>query len=277
MQDGPVISDERSLRAAARTALLIGIWVGGPLFALRQFILYHQHHGIGIDCHAYWLTAHQSLYNAAPLTRDAYLYSPAFAQVIRPIAELPFGWFYAIFLAIDVASVAWLLAPLGWRWAIPMVMLSSHEFVLGQIIGLLTVCAVLGITGNGGFWAFGWLTKIAPGIIGFTWLGVGRDWRKLGQGVAWTAGITAVSFVIWPSAWVDWVHFLFGSAGGGSQYASVRLVLAIGMTAVAARRHWWWALPFLLILGIPVWGLQSITYLYSLPRLHVATVTPEAS
>jgi hypothetical protein len=49
--------------------------------------------GAGYDSHAYWLTRRGSRYLAAPGRHDAYLYSPAFAQVIRPLTLLPWPVF----------------------------------------------------------------------------------------------------------------------------------------------------------------------------------------
>jgi hypothetical protein len=115
------LKTDLDLRQAAILGLLIGLWIGGPVFAVRRFLIYGRDHDIGQDAHAYWLTARiPHLYTAPPGTHDAFLYSPAFAQVIRPIAELPFDWFVAIMIAIDAACYAWLLAPLGWKWAVPL-------------------------------------------------------------------------------------------------------------------------------------------------------------
>lgn len=261
------LRSEYSLRNAATAGLLVGMWVGGPLYVWRQFSMYHRLGWLGIDCHAYWLTGAGPLYSAPPHTRDAYLYSPAFAQVIRPLTDLPFPWFYALFAVIDVACVAWLLWPLGWRWTVPLLMLDAHEFVLGQVIGLLTVCAVVGVLGRSGFWSFPWLTKVAPGMLGVVWHGVRGEWRNLGMALLWPAVLALVSAVLWPAAWLDWLRFLRHSAHGDPT-ATIRLVLAVMLVALGARLRWRWVVPVALLLGAPVVGPQSVTYLAGVVRLR---------
>lgn len=66
----------------------------------------------GYDSHAYWLAWRHPLYGAAPTTPDAYLYSPAFAQLIWPLAQLPWPVFATIYSLLLLAILAWLLKPL---------------------------------------------------------------------------------------------------------------------------------------------------------------------
>lgn len=246
--------------------LLVGIWIGGPVFTVRQFLTYGHAGAIGGDAHAYWLTAHSDhLYGAPPGSRDAFLYSPAFAQVIRPLAELPFAWFAALVIAADVACVAWLLWPLGWRWAIPLLLMVPREFVLGNIYGLLTVAVVLALTGRPGWWAAGWLTKVTPGGLGLLWHCARGEWRRAAASVFWTVGLAAVSIALWPSAWGDWARFLTSSDSG--PWVAVRLALAACLVVAGARRDWRWAAPVALVIGAPVWGAKNLVMLAALPRI----------
>jgi hypothetical protein len=230
-----------------------------------------------VDAHAYWLTAHQTeLYTTAPGTLNAYLYSPAFAQVIRPLAELPFSWFAGIVVAVDVACAAWLLAPLGWRWAIPLLMLLPQEFLLGNIFGMLAVSAVLAISGRPAGWALGWLTKITSGALGFVWHGARREWHELVVGMAWTGGISALSFVLWPGAWIAWFEFLLTHSAGGA-WVLMRTVAAMVLVMVGARRQWWWCVPVALVISAPMVGAKNLTYLTGLARLRPSTEQHEVS
>lgn len=252
----------------ARRALLVALWCVAPLVTLLPWQDFVRRDRLFVDAHAYWLTAHQGhLYTSAPGTLNAYLYSPAFAQVIRPLAELPFPWFAGVVVSVDLACTSWLLAPLGWRWAIPILMLLPQEFLLGNIFGVLAMSAVLAVSGRPGGWALGWLTKITSGALGFVWHGVRREWRELLVGVAWTGGISAASFLLWPGAWVAWFHFLMTSSAGGASLL-VRTLVATALVVVGARRQWWWCLPVAFVISAPLVGAKNLTYLAGLARLR---------
>jgi hypothetical protein len=250
-----------------RRVLVIESWAAGAIIAGMFWIGYARHDDIGEDAHAYWLagqTTHP--YGSAPGTVDAYLYSPLFAQTMHPLSGLPFAWFAALVIAIDVAAIAWLLKPLGWRWAIPILLALSPEFVLGQVIGLLTVTAVLGVTGRAGWWALGWLTKITPGVIGTVWHTAHGEWRRVVAAFAWTAALAGVSYLTWPEGWHQWTSFLLSTPG--SPLVTFRTIAALGLVIIGARRRWWWVLPVALFVSAPTIGVQNIAYFTGLVRLH---------
>jgi hypothetical protein len=244
------------------------MWVWAPIHTVRAGLFFHDHHILAMDAHAYWLTAHQNhLYASAPGTVDAYLYSPAFAQVIRPLAELPFVWFAVVLVAVDVACAAWLLAPLGWRWAIPILLLLPEEFLLGNISGILALAAVLAMTGRPGAWSLGWLTKITPGALGFVWHAARGTWVEVATGAAWTAAIVIVSFLAWPSAWFEWFAFLQTSSSGAG-WVAVRLAAAVVLVVVGGRRNWPYCVPIALVISAPMVGVKNLTFLAALVRLR---------
>jgi hypothetical protein len=243
---------EQTSRSSAflRRLLLIEFWLAGAVTSYLFWVGYAREGAIGEDAHAYWLTAHTDhLYGAPPGAMDAFLYSPAFAQVIRPLTTLPFAWFCVIVIAVDVAAFIWLMWPLGWRWWVPLLGFLAPELVLGQVTGLLTVAAVLAVTGRAGWWAAGWLTKVTPGVLGATWCVGRRDWRGLGMSLAWSGAIAALSFVVWPRAWFDWVGFLRSSPG--SPRLAVLTAAALGLALLGARRGWLWVIPVGLLLSAP--------------------------
>jgi hypothetical protein len=263
------VTDLRSRPSAGLLprVLLIESWAAGAIIAGMFWIGYARHGGIGEDAHAYWLAGQTSHpYGAAPGTMDAYLYSPLFAQVMHPLAVLPFAWFASLVIAIDVAAIAWLLRPLGWRWAIPILLALSPEFVLGQVIGLLTVTAVLGLTGRAGWWAFGWLTKITPGAMGTFWHGARGEWHRVVVAFTWTAALFGVSYLTWPEGWHEWIAFLLTSPG--SLLVTLRAIAALVLVAIGARRRWWWVMPVALFVSAPTIGVQNVAYFAGLVRLH---------
>jgi hypothetical protein len=258
---------DHDLRRAVRIGVILGLWLAGTYLTIDTLVSYAHYGGVAKDAHAYWLTAHGGkLYGIPPGSRDAYLYSPAFAQVVRPLALLPFGVFAAICMVLDAAAFVWLLRPLGWVWTAPIMLFTVPELMPAQVTGIITATVVLAATGRGGWSAVGWLTKITPGALLAAWLVSRRDWRGLAAAVTWTAGITLVSFVIWPSAWLDWFHFL--TTTSNSPWTAVRGVVALALVLVGGRRGWWWVVPVALVVSAPVLGgLYVLTALTGLARL----------
>src|SRR5262245_56278888 len=63
---------------------LVSLWLLACVFAL--FTLLAPSRFYGFDSHAYWLAwQHSDMYGLKPNQQDAYLYSPAFAQLIWPL------------------------------------------------------------------------------------------------------------------------------------------------------------------------------------------------
>jgi hypothetical protein len=245
-----------------------------PLWACGAYVVWYviaRYPGMGLaaaDARAYWLTAHhRHLYSGRPGTHDAYVYSPAFAQLIHPLAALPWVLFVAVWALIEIAAFAWLLAPLGWRWAMPLVMVCSIEIGIGNIYGVLGVALVLGMR-YAGAWAFPLLTKITPGV-GLLWFAVRRDWRALGGAVAVTAIVAATSYLLAPGAWQGWIRFLYDNAGSDGTLP-YRVLLGAGLAVLAARRNAAWLLgPAVLVASPVLGGWLPVVFLAVIPRLRL--------
>jgi hypothetical protein len=147
------------------------LWLAGV------FAIVHSVPDFGYDSHAYWLTAHHAqLYRIAPTLKDSFEYSPAFAQLIAPVAHfVPWLAFGMLWSLAETIAFSWLLAPLGWRLGVPLVMCCGDEIARGNIYAFLAVAIVLGAT-RGWPWAIPMLTKITPGL-GPVWFALRRDWR----------------------------------------------------------------------------------------------------
>ncbi len=139
----------------------------------------------------------------------AFLYFPAFAQIVGSVARLmPLEWFLA---AWTFGAVA-VLGLLGGRWAalfllLPPVMV---ERMVGNIHLLLALAVVAGFRWPA-TWAFVLLTKVTPGV-GLAWFVARRDWRSLSIALGATAAIAAVSFVLAPDLWRQWIDLLLNQA-----------------------------------------------------------------
>ena len=261
----PRLIDPDFVRAAA-TGLLLGAWVAGVGVALYATVF--KGSAFGMDSHAYWVAGRMANpYHAAPGAEDAFLYSPLFAQVMRPLSLLPwpmFGWFW---VAIDGAAVIWLIQPLAMRWRIPVLLLCIPEVQVGNIHGLLALALVLALS-QPAYAAFAVLTKIAPAAPTVMWFVARGEWRKLLALATMTLTLVTVSFALSPYLWMAWGHFLLAHRGEGSGLIA-KFVAAIAITLVGARRNWVWLLPVAVCIALPMDGvsLHGLVVLTAIPRL----------
>jgi hypothetical protein len=244
------------------------LWVALAALMARAVMYFSSVHQVGVDAHAYWLAGrHDHLYGRPPMMRDAFLYSPAFKQVIWPIAQLPWPCFYALWALAEAAAFAWLVRPLGWAWGVPIVLLCGFEVIAGNIMGFLAVAVVLGMRRTVA-WSLPLLTKV---VIGFgpLWFAVRRDWAAVGRVAGATAAIVAVSIAIAPGDWAAWVRFLAHNTGADPSLP-FRFVAAAGLVVFAARREKAWLLAPAVVLASPVLHgvVQYLTVLTAIPRLR---------
>jgi hypothetical protein len=244
------------------------IWIIGAGMLFVAVSYYVGIGRIGTDAHAYWLTGQSwyEPYRIAPGRPDAYLYSPAFAQILRPLTWLPWRVFATVWISAETTTFIWLLRPLGWRWVVPLVLLCSPELVIGNVVGLLAVSLVLSFA-HPSSWSAMVLTKPVFGV-GALWFVARGEWRRFGVAVGATSFIVVSSFALEPDSWVAWVRFLVEHSQGSTWFFIGRVVLAGVLVAVAARTDRKWLLPFALLVATPVFsGSPSLTILAALPRL----------
>ena len=233
------------------------------------------HEPLGTDAHAYWVAWRRAMYTTGPMTRDAYLYSPAFAQAIWPLTLIP--WFTVFAVLLSVANgvlLLWLLRPLGWLWAIPLTVFLSPELVNGNIFIPLAAMVVLGFR-YPGVWAFSALTKVAPTVMPLWWL-VRKEWRAFGHWAGTTLLVVAASALVMPHLWLQWVTHLATWATTESQQRLgiagffpllVRAPVGVVLIVVGARKNWRWTVPVAALLCTPVVWLGSYAWLAALPRV----------
>ena len=155
-----------------------------------------------VDAYAYWSTAHGPMYDGQTAgAMGAYLYSPAFAQLLRPLTILPWPVFVTIWTGFNLAIVWWLLG----RWSLPAMLFIPipFEIVSGNVHLMYAAAIVLGFRASF-TWALPILTKVTPGI-GLAWFAVRREWRQLGLALAVTAVIVGVSYALDPALWRQWI------------------------------------------------------------------------
>jgi hypothetical protein len=212
------------------------------------------------DARTYWDAARAGdpYADAAVGTIGAYLYSPAFLQLLRPIATMPwpaflFGW------AAATVAVAWALLSghgLHPRWLVPLGMLALLDVWAGNINVFLAGAVVVGLRWPAA-WSFVALTKVSPGL-GVVWFVARGEWRNLGIAVAATAGVALASALVDPPAWRDWFSVLLASNevtelnGDLAIPALVRFPVALALTWWGARTDRAWVVPIAVVLLLPV-------------------------
>lgn len=253
-------------------ALSLG-WAGSLLFAWLSVTLVATELGFGVDSHAYWAAWRGQLYDAAPATRDAFLYSPAFAQAIWPITQLPWPVFAVVWGLAATATIVWLAWGAGKAWVVPLSLLGTFEILTGNINWILALVAVFALR-RPGLWVVALLTKITP-AIGPVWYLARGEWRNLVVSVVWALVVTASSFALAPDLWHSWWNFLSTYADASTDKVGaqllppliVRVPVVLAFVAWGARTDRVWTLPVSMALLSPVSGIGQFVVLLAIPRL----------
>lgn len=177
------------------------------------------------DEHAYWLAA-QRLINGEPIydtsativTPYAYWYPPVLAQVLVPVAAvLPAMAFTALWTVLLLACI-WFLAarpPLGPLGALALIAFLpvAVELWFRNIHLVLAVMVVLGLRRWPAAFAVGASIKLAPGL-GIAYLAARGRWRDAGLATVVGIAILAVSFLLSPDAWRQFVEIVTARGPG---------------------------------------------------------------
>ncbi|HET9346877.1 MAG TPA: glycosyltransferase family 87 protein [Candidatus Limnocylindrales bacterium] len=194
----------------------------------------------------------------------AYVYSPAFLQLVSPLTALPWQAFMAVWTGVLIGAVRFLTGPrlLAAGLLFPFTLM---EVAGGNVSLLLAVAIVVGFRWPAA-WSIVLLTKITPGI-GLLWFAVRREWRHLAIALGATAAIVAVSALLLPQQWRDWVDVVIANAGKGGTWASVpvplwvRLPIAIAVVVWGARTDRAWTVPVSAMLALPALWYGGISML----------------
>jgi hypothetical protein len=260
-------SGDARAHMALRVMALAGVW------ALGLYVLYLQvvtdTGGVsmpGADSYAYWRAWRApSLHDLPPNYYGAYLYSPAFAQVLWPLTRLPLEVFQVVMSLASLGMLVWLLRPLGWRWVLPLLVLCADEILLGNINALLALALVVAVR-HPWAWAVLVLTKLTTGLP-LLWHLFRREWRPLAVAVAVTFAAAAVSAVLGAQLWVDWLRFLLEHRDVGNLWPELRLALAAAVAVWAARTERPWLLAVSLLLTSSILATNKLVVLAAIPRL----------
>src|SRR5438046_2878291 len=124
--------------------------------------------GSGHDARPYWATDLAFPYATSQVgAHNAYLYSPAFLQLIAPLRALPWQAFMGAWTVLLLAALTFLVGPVLLGAA---VLLALPELLGGNITLLIAAAIVAGFRWPAA-WSFVMLTKVPPGV-GWWWFAV---------------------------------------------------------------------------------------------------------
>ncbi|GAA1992144.1 hypothetical protein GCM10009817_37870 [Terrabacter lapilli] len=253
---------------ALRKPVLVMLWLAGLYLLYVTVEYYLARDRLGGDAHAYWLTGQPwyTPYTIAPNHNDAYLYSPAFAQLIRPATWLPWPVFLALWMSAETGAFLWLLRPLGWRLALPLVLWCAPEIVIGNVLGFLGIAVVASFTRP---WSWSAMVLTKPVLaVGAVWFLVKREWQSFAVSIGLAVLVTGASVALDPAGWSRWLQFLTTHATDSQGSLLVRAATALAIVICAALAGRRWMVPFALLVATPVFaGAPSLTILAAVPRL----------
>ncbi len=261
-------------------------WVGVALAAAAWLVIvvmsspFGRLWGTGQDAYCYWFPDLAAPYAHSDWTQPiAYVYSPAFLQLLTPIRILPWQAYMAVWTVVLLAAVFVLT---GRRWFAIGIVLAAMELAGGNIHLLLAAAMVIGFRYPAA-WSFVLLTKVTPGI-GLLWFVVRREWRQLAIALGATAVVVVVSFALLPDAWAQWIGVLSRVSGrdGTGTWAAlpipllIRLPIAAVVVIWGARTDRRWAVPLAGMLALPaLWygGLSMLLAVIVLQKPGAPTAT----
>lgn len=197
-----------------------------------------------------------------------YSYSPAFAQAIAPFHLVGFEAFVAVARAAELACAFLLAGPaLMIALFLPPV---ATEINATNINLILVVCIAFGFRWPA-LWSVVLLTKPTMGI-GLLWFVLRREWRQLGIALGATLAIAAVSFLINPRAWLDYIpavlSYDFAPGWPFPWPIWFRLPVALPLVIWGARTSRPWAVALGAMLAAPrLYFLSPVMLLGLLPLL----------
>ncbi len=257
-----------------RRAVRDGLGLAGLAFAAFLFLVVAPRAGtFGFDAYAYWSVDMTDPYTVPAGTFGAFTYTPIIARLFSVFGALAWPTFLWLWTAVGIATVIWL----GWRHALLVLAFPpvALEIYHGNVQLLMAAAIALGFRYPVA-WSFVLLTKVTPGV-GLVWFAARREWRHLGIALGFTGALVAVSLVLDPQLWVDWLDESILKTAGGAPLGqfSIAIPLLIRLP-IAAVLVWWggrtgrpWTVVVAATLALPIlWpsGLALLAALWPLAQ-----------
>jgi hypothetical protein len=264
--------DKRALRLrAVRDGLIISGWLatGFAFVVVAQLV-----HSVGYDAYSYWSIDLTNLYErtmSSNFTLGAFRYTPPIAFLFAPLGLLPWWLFLWLWTATSVAILAWL----GGRWTLVVLALPpvALELYHGNIHLLIAAAIALGFRFPW-TWSFVLLSKITPGI-GVLWFAMRREWRSFGWALGATIVVAALTFVVAPHYWREFVDSLLSNLDQPQPFsipppAPIRIPLGLLLVAWGARTDRPWTVPVAAAMALPIiWPHGLTVALAAIPFLRL--------
>jgi hypothetical protein len=268
-------------RIGALAPLTVPTWLAVVLHAagtvvIALYLLFLLQAGSSMnDAWGFWIASDGGLYDIPWLERYAYVYSPAFAQIIGPLTGFDWEVFWVVWLFIQMGALVLLAGPF---WAGVIVLLpwpSIHEYpnaVVATIENgnpqlLLALAIAAGLRWPAA-WALPLLTKVTPGV-GILWFAVRREWGRLAVAVGVAAGIVLVSLTLDSALWIEWTRLL-GEASTTDTLRMepilplplvVRAPIGLALLTWGALTNRYWTVPIACMLCLPAIQLGGFALL----------------
>jgi hypothetical protein len=205
----------------------------------------------------------------------AFTYSPPIASIASLASQLSWHTFLTLWSVCLLLTAVWL----GGRRALLVLAFPpvAIELYYGNINLLLAAAVVLGMT-RPWAWTLVLLTKPTCGV-GLLWFAARGEWRKLLIALGGTAAIVAVSVLVQPGAWRDWVSLLLASAQHPPVDSWLSIPIWVRLPAAGAL-VWWggrtdraWTVPVAVTLALPVIWFAGLAILVAIVRTRDSDLT----
>ena len=234
-----------------------------------------------VDASAYWLAGTSTnLYPTAwAEVAPGYLfYPPPVAQISTLLQPIGWGAFISILTTAIFASI-WYCAG---RWSLPLLAIGlpylvwgvgpteARTFIgyalLGNLQWILAALAVVAIR-HPALWAIQLVTKVTT-AVGWWWHVFRGEWRAAAIGAAASVGVVAVSVVLAPQMWFDFMAFALRNGSMADPPIAmfpvplgVRLATAVPLLAWGARTNRAWTVPVAVGWSLPaLYGLGFLPF-----------------
>jgi hypothetical protein len=218
----------------------------------------------GIDARAYWGIDLAHPYTGNLGVHSAFLYSPAFAQLMAPFSLLPYQVYLVLWTALLAGIALWLARP----WPPILLMLALpviYEVLVGNVHLLIAAAIVIAFRAP---WVYVYpvWAKLTPGV-GMGWWFVRGEWRRFAIAMGAVLVVGLVSVLLQPAAWRDWIEFLRVNTAA-NDFLLPRAAIAVVLVTFGALTGRRWLVAVAVWLALPVIYVNSWAVLLAVVRLR---------
>lgn len=231
-----------------------------------------------VDAVMYWEAGtSRNLYpeSWAVITSGQLPYPPPIAQIATLLQ--PIGWpAFILLLTATTFAAFWYCAR---QWSLPLIAIGIPWFfgigpeepakflayaLIGNLQWILAALTILALR-HPALWSIELVTKVTTGV-GWWWHALRGEWRAAAVGATVSVAVVAVSFVLAPALWVEYLGFAARNFTGANAPIptfpipfGVRLATAVPLLIWGARTNRAWVVP--VVCGWSLVGMYSFSFL----------------